>query len=352
MSKIYYLFIFIFSFSVLSAQEKLSKEEIARRAKNVQAGNPFVKYGSKAPVATLSKGKYLEVHDLDSIVTIGTSRWHVDKKQIVGNIVQDSLNPDAQPIGDRAGRWMSPDPLSDEFPSTSPYVSFSNNPIRFTDPTGMAPDDVIITGAQSQQALQELQKSVQGQMNLSMDQNGKVSYTQVGNGALNSNSQQLANAINDHSVTVNVAAENTKLTAAGNLYIGGAFGGNTVTTSPNGNTVSTNQEINPTVLSTADNYYGSSGSLTLHEVTESYQGALISQASGISVGPATAADASNPNSVYNQAHNAATPQNMTINQNVYDASGNVLQQPYAGGVKVDFTVQQGNRQPQTIMTYP
>ena len=139
MNKIYYLIIFIISFSVLSAQEKLSKEEKARREKNIQAGNPFAKYGSKAPVATLSKGKYLEVHDLDSIVTIGTSRWHVDKKQIVGNIVQDSLNPDAQPIGDRAGRWMSPDPLSDEFPSTSPYVSFNNNPLFFTDPTGMAP---------------------------------------------------------------------------------------------------------------------------------------------------------------------------------------------------------------------
>jgi hypothetical protein len=99
---------------VLSAQEKLSKEEKARREKNIQAGNPFAKYGSKAPVATLSKGKYLEVHDLDSIVTIGTSRWHVDNKKIVGDIIIDSLNVDAQPIGDRVGRWMSPDPLSEE----------------------------------------------------------------------------------------------------------------------------------------------------------------------------------------------------------------------------------------------
>jgi hypothetical protein len=141
MKKLFYVSIFILSFSLLSAQEKLSKEEIARREKNVQAGNPFIKYGSKAPVATLSKGKYLEVHDLDSIVTIGTTRWHVDKKQIVGNIIQDSLNPDAQPVGDRAGRWMSIDPLTEEFPDTSPYVSFSNNPIRFNDPTGMASEE-------------------------------------------------------------------------------------------------------------------------------------------------------------------------------------------------------------------
>ena len=55
MQKIYYLLILLLSFSVLSAQEKLSKEEKARREKNIQAGNPFAKYGNKAPVATLSK---------------------------------------------------------------------------------------------------------------------------------------------------------------------------------------------------------------------------------------------------------------------------------------------------------
>jgi hypothetical protein len=141
MNKILYLLVFIFSFSVLSAQQKLSKEEQDRREKNIQAGNPFAKYGYKARIATLSKGKYLEAHDLDSIVTIGTTRWDVDHKKIVGTIVQDSLNPDAQPIGDRAGRWISPDPLSEEFPSWSPYVSFNNNPVKFTDPTGMATEN-------------------------------------------------------------------------------------------------------------------------------------------------------------------------------------------------------------------
>lgn len=146
MRKLYYLLIFIFSFSVLSAQEKLSKEEQARREKNIQAGNPFAKYGYKAKVATLSKGKYLEFHDLDSIVTIGTMRWHVDKNQIVGRIEIDTLNPDAQPIGDAPGRWMSPDPLSEEFPSYSPYNFCYNNPMRFVDPDGRAADDIVFRG--------------------------------------------------------------------------------------------------------------------------------------------------------------------------------------------------------------
>ena len=138
MKKTIYLLILFFSFSVLSAQEKLSKEEKARREKNIQAGNPFAQFGYKAKIATLSKGKYLEFHDLDSIVTIGTVRWHVYKNEIVGRILEDSLNPDAQPIGDRAGRWISPDPLSEEFTSWSPYTMSYDNPIKYVDPDGRA----------------------------------------------------------------------------------------------------------------------------------------------------------------------------------------------------------------------
>jgi len=142
MRKLIYLFALLFSFGVSFSQEKLTKEEKARREKNIQAGNPFKQFGYKAKIATLSKGKYLEFHDLDSIVTIGTVRWHVNKNEIVGRIVQDSLNPYAQPIGDRAGRWISPDPLSEEFPSWSPYNMCYDNPIKYKDPDGRAASPV------------------------------------------------------------------------------------------------------------------------------------------------------------------------------------------------------------------
>ncbi len=134
------LILLVFSMS-LQAQEKLSEKEKERREKNIQSGNPFKNFGYKAKVATLSNGKYLEFHDLDSIVTIGTVRWHVYKNEIVGRIVQDSLNPDAQPIGDRVGRWISPDPLSEEFPSWSPYNMCYDNPVKFVDPDGRAVDN-------------------------------------------------------------------------------------------------------------------------------------------------------------------------------------------------------------------
>lgn len=137
------LIIFCFlSFATIYAQEEeLTKEEKERREKNIQAGNPFTEFGYKAKVATLSKGKYLEVHDLDSIVKIGTSLWHVRKQKIVGNVEQDSTDMYRQPLFETAGRWLSPDPLAEEFPEWSPYNYTMNNPIRFTDPTGLAPED-------------------------------------------------------------------------------------------------------------------------------------------------------------------------------------------------------------------
>ncbi|ELY2018477.1 hypothetical protein SL053_002405, partial [Flavobacterium psychrophilum] len=43
--------------------------------------------------------------------------------------------------------WLSIDPLAEEFPEYSPYSFCFNNPLRFTDPDGMAPTDIVILGA-------------------------------------------------------------------------------------------------------------------------------------------------------------------------------------------------------------
>lgn len=40
----------------------------------------------------------------------------------------------------RLGRWLTSDPLCFYFESESPYSAFSNSPIYFTDPTGLAPE--------------------------------------------------------------------------------------------------------------------------------------------------------------------------------------------------------------------
>lgn len=121
---------------VLKSRDNLTPEEAERRRKNIEAGNPFKKQGYYPKVATLSKGKYLEFHDKDSIVSIGSVRFNRKTKEIVEFREIDLTDPDAQPYLDTAGRWFSPDPLSEEYSSWSPYHIVYNNPISNIDPDG------------------------------------------------------------------------------------------------------------------------------------------------------------------------------------------------------------------------
>ncbi|AXY75526.1 hypothetical protein D3H65_16750 [Paraflavitalea soli] len=105
--------------------------------------------------------------------------------------------------------------------------------------------------------------------------------------------------------------------------IGGAFMGNTVTgertTNPVGQVVPevhAKNEINPAVLRRADELFERPGGNTLHEVTEAYQGALISQLNRVSAGVG-----SETNPIYKAAHSAATEQSGEIRSRYLDRMG-------------------------------
>jgi hypothetical protein len=97
---------------------------------------PFENYGYKVKVATLSKGKYQEFFDQDTLVQIGSVVLNTVTGKLTHFVTFDTTYSEATLQPELISRWLSPDPLAEKYYQLSPYNFVANNPILYTDPDG------------------------------------------------------------------------------------------------------------------------------------------------------------------------------------------------------------------------
>ncbi|MDH6307547.1 hypothetical protein M2451_000696 [Dysgonomonas sp. PFB1-18] len=95
----------------------------------------FKKHGITKEPLTLSKGKYKETFYNEEIMQVGTVLINTRTNKVVKFLEEDTTKFAYK--AEATSRFLTVDPLAEEYYSWSPYVYVGNNPIKRIDPTGM-----------------------------------------------------------------------------------------------------------------------------------------------------------------------------------------------------------------------
>ena len=202
--------------------------------------------------------------------------------------------------------WLSVDPMSDKYPSFSPYVYCANNPVKLVDPNG---EKVFITGEGEEWVTEQLSNSYQ-KLNITRDEFDMLSTEVDDITSLSKDEKKIYEAINSNDVIVNIIVEtgNRFNTEFGDFEMdqSSGFAGNVL--SNDKSMAFTRQLISKSKV--IENYYSNErGKLIAHELTESYYGGKFSIEKQCIAPPAKWAYGQNPynfNPHYRFAHDNAT----------------------------------------------
>ena len=100
-----------------------------------QSKNPYKSIGKKSETLTLTKGRYEELFDQDSIQQIGTALINVHTLKVVKLLEENEAKERLQ--NEKQSRFLSIDPLAKSFPWNSPYSYAENDVIRSIDLDGL-----------------------------------------------------------------------------------------------------------------------------------------------------------------------------------------------------------------------
>ena len=205
--------------------------------------------------------------------------------------------------------WLSVDPMSDKYPSMSPYNYCANNPVILVDPDGR---EVFLLGELANVSYNQLVNRAK-KLNFSFDEKtGKISADVKEGEKLSKTEKHLLKAINDKKSKVNiqtVKADPGKETFdidGGMESYGGSFMGTTLIESESDVKASSTNMVEPNLLANLDKKEcGSVGTNLIHEITEGYEACKLTIKKNRPIPiPIPIYDRSG----YEKSHNRATPQ--------------------------------------------